>query len=200
MTVRGTPNGSAPGVHAPMIGILHEALAAFSDAFDNDRSVPAADLVDWFSEWRRRARQVLTQEPRSPVDHAEARHRAGLLHFWGIMATYATEFSCLLSLGDAGNVEAADGIDADLERELEDAGQTIGFAVHHHPEFDDADARGCPWLHDVKGDGDPDHVVLFARRCSTAISDAKTTRDEEGGRGISYVAASARSKRGSSPR
>lgn len=42
-----------------MTGVLQEALAAFGAEFDADEDVPGADLVQWFIEWRERAKAAL---------------------------------------------------------------------------------------------------------------------------------------------
>ena len=42
-----------------MAGVLQEALAAFGAEFDADEDVPGADLVQWFTEWRERAKAAL---------------------------------------------------------------------------------------------------------------------------------------------
>ncbi len=50
-----------------MLALLREALAAWAEQFDEpedqDLSVSGADLVDWFSQWRLRVREQLTDQP-----------------------------------------------------------------------------------------------------------------------------------------
>lgn len=42
-----------------MAAVLQEALTAFGAEFDAGGDVPGADLVQWFAEWRVRARAAL---------------------------------------------------------------------------------------------------------------------------------------------
>ncbi len=59
--------GDAKAVEArrTMPDLSHEATHAWAAQFDRsddvDPSVPGADLVDWFSEWRQRAKIVIAQ-------------------------------------------------------------------------------------------------------------------------------------------
>jgi len=39
--------------------LMHEALDYEAEAFDGDAAANAADLVDWFAEWRERAKAVV---------------------------------------------------------------------------------------------------------------------------------------------
>jgi hypothetical protein len=39
--------------------LVHEALGYESEAFESDEAVNAADLVDWFAEWRERAKAAV---------------------------------------------------------------------------------------------------------------------------------------------
>lgn len=55
------------GLSPVMLALLREALAAWAEQFDGpedqDLSVSGADLVDWFSQWRLRVREQLTDQP-----------------------------------------------------------------------------------------------------------------------------------------
>lgn len=42
-----------------MAELLQEALTAFAQEFDADADVPGADLVEWFVQWRERAKVAL---------------------------------------------------------------------------------------------------------------------------------------------
>lgn len=39
--------------------LIHEALGYEADAFDNDQALSGADLLEWFAEWRERAKAVV---------------------------------------------------------------------------------------------------------------------------------------------
>jgi hypothetical protein len=39
--------------------ILHEAVNFEAEAFDDDENINGADLVEWFAQWRRRARAIV---------------------------------------------------------------------------------------------------------------------------------------------
>lgn len=39
--------------------ILHEAVNFEARAFDDDQHISGADLVEWFAQWRRRARAIV---------------------------------------------------------------------------------------------------------------------------------------------
>lgn len=58
-------NADAAAANRAMTHLLREATQAWADQFDGsdtiDRSVTGADLVDWFSEWRQRAKAVIGQ-------------------------------------------------------------------------------------------------------------------------------------------
>jgi len=55
-------NGGLFAASKEMADLLDEATRAWALQFDascHDCSVPGADLVEWFTAWRRKARQVL---------------------------------------------------------------------------------------------------------------------------------------------
>jgi hypothetical protein len=58
-------NAEAVEANRTMTQLLREATNAWAAQFDRsddiDPSVPGADLVDWFAEWRRRAKAVIAQ-------------------------------------------------------------------------------------------------------------------------------------------
>jgi hypothetical protein len=47
--------------------ILHEALCFEAGAFDDNQAIPGAELVEWFAEWRRRARTVVHSHRPTPT-------------------------------------------------------------------------------------------------------------------------------------
>ncbi len=47
--------------------ILHEALCFEAGAFDDDQAIPSAELVEWFAEWRRRARTIVRSHRPTPT-------------------------------------------------------------------------------------------------------------------------------------
>ena len=47
--------------------ILHEALCFEAGAFDDDQAIPSAELVEWFAEWRRRARTIVHSYQPTPT-------------------------------------------------------------------------------------------------------------------------------------
>lgn len=63
--------GADPGP-AMMADLLREALAFEAEAFDAQEEVDAADLLDWFADWRRRVASALDVdvEPLKPQDAA----------------------------------------------------------------------------------------------------------------------------------
>lgn len=55
--------GKRTSEHPPdpeaMKALIREAVAAWADDFDTDNHINGADLVEWFSGWRQRARAVV---------------------------------------------------------------------------------------------------------------------------------------------
>ena len=47
--------------------ILHEALCFEAGAFDDNQTIPGAELVEWFAEWRRRAQTVVRSHRPTPT-------------------------------------------------------------------------------------------------------------------------------------
>ena len=52
----------APAAATAAEAVLQEALAAFADLFEADDDVPGADLVEWFVQWRVRAKAALGRD------------------------------------------------------------------------------------------------------------------------------------------
>jgi hypothetical protein len=46
--------------------ILHEAVNFEAKAFDDDQNISGSNLVEWFADWRRRARTIVRAHRRSP--------------------------------------------------------------------------------------------------------------------------------------
>lgn len=83
------------------------------------------------------------------------------------MADYYTHFSCLLPVGSAANVAPALALYDRLGEELDAQDEVIGFAAE--AQHGEGDATAALWLHDDAGDGNPEHVIAFARRCAEAF-------------------------------
>lgn len=78
------------------------------------------------------------------------------------MADYFTHFSCVLQVGSAENVAAAELILEKLAEEVDrEEGSNLGFDV-------DVDCEAGPdkLVISSSGYGDPEHVIKFARRCA----------------------------------
>jgi len=81
-----------------------------------------------------------------------------------IMADYFTSFSVLLPVG-AGNVDTALALYAELRDELVTKNEAIGFEAKKN-DYDD----GTVWLWDTSGNGDPEHVIIYALRCAEGLN------------------------------
>jgi hypothetical protein len=52
--------------------ILHEAVNFEAEAFDDDQDINGANLVEWFAQWRRRARAIVRTS--RPMQSAASNH------------------------------------------------------------------------------------------------------------------------------
>lgn len=78
------------------------------------------------------------------------------------MADYYTLFSCELDIGSADNAQKALDLYRTFTAELEEAEfRQPGFEVIIEPDRH----GGRLWIHD-DGNGDPEHVIQFVRRCA----------------------------------
>ena len=77
--------------------ILHEALTFETDAFNDDLAIPGAELVEWFADWRQRARAVFENNRRSPNAVFFVQRSLGLL---------VSALNALQITGDRAEIEA----------------------------------------------------------------------------------------------
>ena len=81
------------------------------------------------------------------------------------MADYFTQFSVMFPVGAVENVEPALALYRQLEEELDrDEGATIGFNAVPDPARD----PHALWI-SSDCEGDPEHVIVFAKRCGEAF-------------------------------
>jgi hypothetical protein len=59
--------------------ILHEAVNFEAEAFDDNRDINGADLVEWFAQWRRRARSIVCTNRPTPSVTDEGRSGSRLI-------------------------------------------------------------------------------------------------------------------------
>lgn len=52
-------NVARPASPSPLTGLVREAIEAWGYQFDNEGEVNGGDLVDWFGDWRLRAKNAL---------------------------------------------------------------------------------------------------------------------------------------------
>jgi hypothetical protein len=86
--------------------ILHEAVNFEAQAFDDDQNINGAGLVDWFAQWRRRARAIVrTNRPTqnsAPDDHGLGSQLIGALQALQLTLARADadiELTCALDNG-----------------------------------------------------------------------------------------------------
>jgi hypothetical protein len=91
--------------------ILHEAVNFEAKAFDDDQNISGADLIEWFAEWRRRARAIVRAQRPSP-DATDGRQfhnpLIGALHALQILQDRA-EIEELLHALDHGGIHITSG-------------------------------------------------------------------------------------------
>jgi hypothetical protein len=82
------------------------------------------------------------------------------------MADHYTKFACLLDVGSAENAARAIQIHHELATEIEhDDGASLGFEME--PINRSADGQLLLYSEDY---GEPEHVVLFVRRCAKQLN------------------------------
>jgi len=83
------------------------------------------------------------------------------------MASYYTQFSCLLPVGSAANVKAALAIYEAFTAEKASTGDVLGFeAEKHSTDGEDGEASEV-WI--TSDDGDPEDVLTYVFRCAEAL-------------------------------
>jgi hypothetical protein len=93
--------------------ILYEAVNFEAEAFDDDQDINGADLVEWFAQWRRRARAMVhsnrpTQS--APTDkHGLATQLIGALHALQLMLTRTDVDIELARAFDNGGIQITSG-------------------------------------------------------------------------------------------
>lgn len=92
--------------------ILHEAVDFEAKAFDDDQNISGADLIEWFADWRRRARAIVRAHRPSPDVTIDGRRihnpLIGALHALQIVQDRA-EFDELLHALDHGGIHITSG-------------------------------------------------------------------------------------------
>ncbi len=53
------PNIARPSPDASIEDVLEEAVSYMAEEFEDDEEVDGSNLVEWFGEWRQRAKTVL---------------------------------------------------------------------------------------------------------------------------------------------
>jgi hypothetical protein len=93
--------------------ILHEAVNFEAHAFDDDQDINGADLVEWFAQWRRRARAIVgTRRPTqggAPDDHGLGSQLIGALHALQLMLARADAEIELTRALDNGGIQITSG-------------------------------------------------------------------------------------------
>jgi hypothetical protein len=83
------------------------------------------------------------------------------------MANYFTQFSCLLPVGSAANLEAALAIYQAYAVERAEADEPLGLIAEPYPSRDKPDDNKV-WLH-ADDDGEPEDVLEYAFRCAETL-------------------------------
>jgi len=83
------------------------------------------------------------------------------------MASYFTQFSCVLPVGSTDNLQAALSIYQALAAEKAVAGEEIGFTAKAEPPSDDPEDRKV-WLYSDEA-GEPEDVIAYAFQCGKAL-------------------------------
>ncbi len=92
--------------------ILHEAVNFEAKAFGDDQKISGSDLVEWFENWRRRARSIVRAHRPSPdaANNSQRFHNPliGVLHALQILQDRA-EIEELLHALDHGGIHISSG-------------------------------------------------------------------------------------------
>lgn len=84
-----------------------------------------------------------------------------------IMASYFTQFSCVLPVGSTANLQAALCIYQAFAAEKAAAGEEIGFTAQAEPPSDNPEGRKI-WLYSDEA-GEPEDVIAYAFQCGKAL-------------------------------
>lgn len=83
------------------------------------------------------------------------------------MASYFTQFSCVLPVGSTDNLQAALSIYQAFAAEKAVAGEEIGFTAKAEPPSNDPQDRKV-WLYSDEA-GEPEDVIAYAFQCGKAL-------------------------------
>lgn len=83
------------------------------------------------------------------------------------MADYFTQFSCVLLVGSATNLQAALAIYQAFAVEVAAAGEEIGFTAKAEPPSDDPEGNKV-WLYSDEA-GEPEDAIAYAVRCGKVL-------------------------------
>jgi hypothetical protein len=93
--------------------ILYEAVNFEAEAFDDDQDINGADLVEWFAQWRRRARAIVrtdrATQSAAPDDQGLGKRLIGALHALQLMLARANAEVELTHALDNGGIQIATG-------------------------------------------------------------------------------------------
>lgn len=87
--------------------LLDEAVNFEAEAFDEDQEISGADLVEWFAEWRCRARRVVksTSPPRNDLIHWQRLRK----HLHSVLEAFDAEADKLLHALSHGGIQVVVG-------------------------------------------------------------------------------------------
>jgi hypothetical protein len=92
--------------------ILHEAVNFEAQAFDDNQDINGADLVEWFAQWRRRARSIVRTNrppPRVTDEGRSGSQLVGALHALQLMLARAEVDLELKQALDSGGIHITAG-------------------------------------------------------------------------------------------
>ena len=82
------------------------------------------------------------------------------------MASYFTQFSCVLPIGSAANQQAAFCIFQAFAADKPAAGEELGFTAKAEPPSDDLQDHKV-WIYSDEA-GEPEDVIAYVRQCANA--------------------------------
>src|ERR1700676_3671024 len=97
----------------------------------------------------------------------KARFARAFAHLETEMANYFTQFSCLLPVGSAANLDAALAIYHAYAVERAEAEEPLGLVADAYPSYNKPDDNKV-WLHADDG-GEPDDVQEYVFRCAATL-------------------------------
>jgi hypothetical protein len=110
--------------------IIDEAISYAANAFDADQDISGSDLVEWFADWRRRARAIVgSNRPLQSADYGQQFHNqlVDALHALQLMQDRAkVECRLMNKLSHRGRqIPAADAESEELIHALDNGGIQI---------------------------------------------------------------------------